>query len=195
MIEINGLTKSYGEKTVFEALSFRIEENVCTVFSGPSGIGKTTLMRCIAGLEKPDAGTVTGANGRKASFVFQENRLIGHISALNNILCVAPDRERAEYYLGRVGLGQEADKKADELSGGMKRRLALARALAFGGDVWYLDEPLRELDEKTEEEMLLLLKEELSGKTALLITHESAHAQALAQRTLRFGGTPMQLLR
>lgn len=193
MIEIKGLTKRYGEKTVFNDLSFGIEENKCTAFSGESGIGKTTLLRCIAGLEKPDAGTVSGIFGKKASFVFQENRLIGHLSALDNILCVVPDKQRAEYFLGRVGLADESGKKADELSGGMKRRLAIARALSAGGELYFLDEPLRELDEETEEKILTLLKEELAGKTTLLITHDSAHTAALADNVLFFTGTPMCL--
>ncbi len=193
MIEIKELTKRYGAKTVFENLSFCIEENKCTAFSGASGIGKTTLLRCIAGLEKPDAGSVNGIYGKKASFVFQENRLIGHLNAIDNILCVSPDRQRAEYFLERVGLADESEKKTDELSGGMKRRLAIARALAAGGDLYFLDEPLRELDEGTEEKMLSLLKEELTGKTTLLITHDSTHTAALADSVLFFAGTPMKL--
>ena len=193
MIEINGLTKRYGAKTIFENLSFCIEENKCTVFSGESGIGKTTLLRCIAGLERPDAGSVNGISGKKTSFVFQENRLIGHLSMLDNVLCVAPDRQRAEYFLERVGLSAESGKKADELSGGMKRRLAIARSLSAGGELYFLDEPLRELDEGTEEKMLALLKEELAGKTTFLITHDSAHAAALADNVLFFTGTPMHL--
>ena len=193
MIEIKGLTKRYGEKTIFENLSFSIEENKCTAFSGESGIGKTTLLRCIAGLERPDAGSVNGISGKKASFVFQENRLIGHLSTLDNILCVAPDRQRAEFFLERVGLAAESEKKADELSGGMKRRLAIARALSADGDLYFLDEPLRELDEGTEEKILALLKEELAGKTTFLITHDSAHTAALADNVLFFTGTPMRL--
>lgn len=193
MIQINGLTKSYGEKVVFSELTFSVEENVCTVFSGESGIGKTTLLRCISGLEKPDSGTVTGLSGKKLSFIFQENRLIPGISALDNILCVTPDKERAAYCLERAGLADAAKKKAGELSGGMQRRLSAARALAYGGDVFFFDEPLRELDPDNEERMLRFIKEETAGRTVLLITHEKRHADFLAKNTLSFHGFPMRL--
>lgn len=193
MIEISGLTKSYGDKVIFKNLTFSVRENVCTAFTGDSGIGKTTLLRCITGLEKPDTGHIDGVENKKITFVFQENRLLAHASVLENILCVAPDKQRAEYFLQRTGLADESRKKAGELSGGMKRRLAVARALAAGGDIYYLDEPLRELDEGTEEKILQLIKEEISGKTALLITHDSLHTAALADDIFRFAGSPMTI--
>lgn len=193
MININGISKSYGEKTVFSELTFSLEENICTALLGGSGIGKTTLMRCISGLEPPDRGSVTGFEGRKRSFVFQENRLIEGASALENITCLVPDRDRALYYLDRAGIADAAGKRTAELSGGMKRRLAVARALACGGDVYFLDEPLRELDGENELRMLELIKEEIKGKTALLITHERAHSDFLAERSLSFAGSPMRL--
>lgn len=193
MIEICGLTKFYGDRCIFRDLSFEVKENACTAFSGDSGLGKTTLLRCVSGLEVPDGGFVSGLEGKKKSFVFQENRLIENVSALDNILCVVPDRERAKEYLEKTGLADSAKKKAGHLSGGMKRRLSLARALAYGGDAFFLDEPLRELDENTEERMLLLLKKELEGKTVILISHEKKHTEYLAESVIRFSGTPMDI--
>ena len=193
MIEVKGLTKKYGDKTVFENLSLSFPKGTCAVFTGASGVGKTTLMRVIAGLEQPDAGAVTGTEGLRPAFIFQENRLIPRLSALDNILCVAPDRETALRYLEKVGLADAKDKAAASLSGGMKRRLAIARALAYGGDVFYMDEPLRELDKDTENRVKQLLYDETLGKTALLITHDAAFAKQMGDTVFFFSGEPMTL--
>ena len=193
MIEAKEITKRYGEKTVFERLSLTVEPGVWTVFTGASGLGKTTLLRVLAGLEQPDEGVVSGMEGLRKSFVFQENRLLEHASALDNLLCVAPDRERAVKMLERVGLGEELSKPAGKLSGGMRRRLAIARALAYGGDVFFLDEPLRELDKGTETQIASLLREELQGKTVLLITHDEDFANLPGNKVLHFIGPPMIL--
>ena len=193
MIELRNITKSYGEKTICRDLSLTLPDGVCTVLMGPSGIGKTTLLRIASGLEKPDAGEVIAPAGLRRSFVFQENRLIPQISALKNILCVAPETQTALYYLDRAGLAAEQDTPAVDLSGGMRRRLAIARALAAGGDVYFLDEPLRELDAGTEKKIAALLKETLAGKTALLITHDETAAAALGDRILRLSDTPLRI--
>lgn len=193
MIEAKGLTKKYGEKTVFENLSLSFSKGTCAVFTGASGVGKTTLMRVIAGLERPDAGAVTGTEGLRAAFIFQENRLILHLSTLDNILCVAPDRDRALYYLEKVGLADAKDKAASALSGGMKRRLAIARALAYGGDIFYLDEPLRELDKETEDRVKQLLYDETRGRTVLMITHDADFAKQTGDTVFLFSGEPMTL--
>lgn len=193
MIRISGLTKAYAGKVIFSGLSFSVEENVTTALRGESGIGKTTLLRCIAGLEAPDGGTVSGLEHQRKSFVFQENRLIENASVLENVTCVVKDSQRAEYFLRRAGLSDDAGKKAKELSGGMKRRLSIARALAFGGDVFFLDEPLRELDEENENNMIGLIREATEGKTVLLITHDARQTERLADRVLYFEGSPMEL--
>ncbi|MBQ6022966.1 MAG: ABC transporter ATP-binding protein [Clostridia bacterium] len=192
MIEAKEISKRYGDKTVFERLSLTVETGVWTVLTGASGLGKTTLLRVLAGLEQPDEGVVSGLDGLRKSFVFQENRLLERASALENILCVAPDRERAMKMLELVGLGTELSKPAGKLSGGMKRRLAIARALAYGGDVFFLDEPLRELDKGTETQIASLLRGELQGKTVLLITHDEDFANRPGNTVLRFAGPPMK---
>lgn len=193
MIEAKEISKRYGDKTVFERLSFTVETGVWTVLTGASGLGKTTLMRVLSGLEPPDEGVVSGMEGLRKSFVFQENRLLEHASALENIFCVAPDRDRAVKMLELVGLGEALSKPAGKLSGGMRRRLAIARALAYGGDVFFLDEPLRELDKGTETQIASLLREELQGKTVLLITHDEDFANRPGNTVLRFVGPPMRL--
>ena len=185
MIQINSISKSFDGKKVLENISFTVNEGECVALTGESGAGKTTLMRIIAGLEAADSGEVVFSKKVKSTFIFQENRLIEGKSVLENILCVAPDRKRAEYFLERCGLSDHKDKKAKNLSGGMKRRLAIARALAYGGDLYFLDEPLRELDEETLKSVAELIKEEITGKTAILITHENTALTLLADSTVK----------
>lgn len=185
MIEVKNISKAFGEKAVLTDVSFRIEKGECVALMGKSGVGKTTLLRIIAGLEKADSGEIFIEPNTKKTFVFQENRLLENKSVLENILAVAPDRERALYFLERARLSEDKDKKAGQLSGGMKRRLAIARALAFGGDIYFLDEPLRELDEDTLNEITALIKEEIQDKTAILITHDEAAADMLGARIIR----------
>lgn len=185
MIEVKNISKSFGEKTVLQNVSFKIEKGECVALMGKSGVGKTTLLRIIAGLDKADSGEVIIQPDTKKTFVFQENRLLEHKSVLENILAVAPDEKRALYFLERTKLLPDKDKKAGLLSGGMKRRLSIARALAFGGDIYYLDEPLRELDENTLNEITALIKEEIQDKTAILITHDESTADILDARIIR----------
>lgn len=193
MIEVKNLTKRYGEKTVFNNLSLFIPEGANAVFTGRSGIGKTTLMRCIAGLEAADDGEITGTNGKRLSYVFQENRLIPQISALNNLLCFHPDSDRAKELLAAAGLLSDADTPVSDLSGGMKRRLAVVRALLYGGDIYFFDEPFRELDKSTADTVRELVKRECSGKTVILATHEPADVDFFDALKFEFTGSPMTL--
>lgn len=179
LMRVENIVKSYNGKTILNGFSFDFPEGKITAVTGKSGCGKTTLLRIISGLEKADGGTVIGAEGRK-SFVFQENRLIENVSVEENILCVAPDTEKSEYYLKRTGLYEVRKMKAGKLSGGMKRRLSLARCLSFGGDIFILDEPLRELDEETLLEMMKLLKEAVAGKTVIMSVHDEEQIKYLA---------------
>ena len=184
MIELKNICKGFDGRQVLTDVSLKINKGECVALTGASGAGKTTLLRIIAGLEKADSGEVIYSERPRMSFVFQENRLLPHKSVLDNILTVAPDRERALYFLGRCGLSDAAGKKASELSGGMKRRLAIARCLAYGGELYFLDEPLRELDGETLRSVAQLIKEEISGKTAVLITHDSFSLQYLSDRSV-----------
>lgn len=184
MIEVKSISKSFGSKRVLDNISFTVNEGECVGLTGESGAGKTTLLRIIAGLEKADSGNVTIRDNTRKTYVFQENRLLENISVLDNILAVSPDEERAMYFLKGCKLEEEKDKKAGKLSGGMKRRLAVARALAYGGDIYFLDEPLRELDEDTLKQTARLIKEEIRGKTAILITHDEYSLKYLCDRTI-----------
>ncbi len=193
MIEVKNLTKRYGKKTVFDNLSFFIPEGANAVFTGRSGIGKTTLIRCIAGLESPDSGEINGTDEKRLSYVFQENRLIPQISALDNLMCFHSDKQRAVELLADAGLLSDADTPVSDLSGGMKRRLAVVRALLYGGDIYFFDEPFRELDKSTADTVRELVKRETDGKTVILATHEPADIDFFNAIRFDFTGSPMTL--
>lgn len=187
MIEVKSISKSFDGKEILNNVTFTVNEGECVALTGASGAGKTTLMRIIAGLEAPDSGEVIFSERLKCSFVFQENRLLENKTVLENILSVAPDKKRALYFLEGCALSEDASKKAGLLSGGMKRRLAIARALSYGGDIYFLDEPLRELDGETLQAVAKLIKEEISEKTAILITHDSYSLEYLSDRQINIG--------
>lgn len=192
MLEFKNVSFSYGEKNVLENFSFSASDGKITAILGPSGFGKTTLLELASGFLKPKSGEIFPFS-EKPTFVFQEDRLLPWATALENLLAVNIEKIRAAEYLEKVGLSDSAEKYPDELSGGMCRRLAIARALAFGGKVFFLDEPLRGLDIKTAAEILELIKAEISGKTALIITHSPAEAFSLAERIVVVGGEPLEI--
>ena len=191
MIELRDVHMAYGEKTVFSGLSLRFESPGAYALLGPSGCGKTTLLRLIAGLETPQQGEI--ARPERLSFCFQEDRLLPWYSGAQNVALALPrevqrDRPRAlrlaQEWLARVGLQGEAQAYPDALSGGMKRRAALARALAFDAPALLLDEPFRALDEQTHAQMLALVQESARGRLLLLVTHDARDAEGMTAVTL-----------
>lgn len=191
-MKLQGVTKIYSGKTVLKDLDLLLENHEITCILGPSGCGKTTLLRVASGLEKPDAGTVSHAP-QKASFVFQEDRLLQWYNILENLTVCSISRQRAEEALAAVGLEQDIHQRPESLSGGMKRRVVIARALAFSGDYFFLDEPCRGLDRGTKENVLSYIKAALKGKGALLITHDIEEAAALADKILIADGIPLNI--
>lgn len=188
MIKIENISKSFGGKQVLKNISAEIPESGIFAVSGVSGSGKTTLLRILAGLEKPDGGTVSGLDGKKISVMFQNDRLLPWLTALENIAVVC-NRETAEKWLEKVELLPAADKKPNELSGGMCRRVALARALAFDGDVLLLDEPFKGLDSALRGRMIKSVEEFAQTRPVILITHDSDEA-ALAKNRLTIEQLP-----
>lgn len=194
MIALQHLSKSFGEKTILRDFSLEFAPGIITALLGPSGCGKTTLLRLAAGLEKPDSGEVLRDSGARLSFVFQEDRLLPWFSALDNLTAAGISRDDALRDLARVGLAGEEHKKPAELSGGMRRRLSIVRALAYGGDFFFLDEPLQGLDPGTASSVLSLLRQRLEGKTGLLITHNPEEALALAGQIVIIAGPPVRIV-
>ena len=183
MVELQDVSVAFDGKTVFEHVSARFPSGVHAAIMGPSGVGKTTLLRVIAKLLPPTAGRVRVHTPRRA-VLFQEPRLLPWLTALENVNTVLSDTSRtlpeAMDWLSRVRLGAAAGKYPSELSGGMQTRVALARALAYGGNLVLLDEPFRGLDEATRDGVIDLCREVLREKTTILVTHDRTEAEALA---------------
>ncbi len=193
MPEFRDVSLSFDGRVILEHFQFSLKENTRTAVLGTSGSGKTTILRLAAGLQKPDSGVAEPFPGRP-SFLFQDDRLLPWSNALENLTALGIPPDRAKEYLAKVGLAGEENKLPEELSGGMKRRLAIARCFAYGGDAFYLDEPLQGLDIKTAGDVLAFMIGELRGKPALLITHNPEEALALANRIVIVSGPPLQVV-
>ena len=172
-LRVEHLCKRYGENAVLDDISFIAHVGV-TRLLGPSGIGKTTLLRVLLGLEAPDSGTVNSGKFRWAA-VFQENRLLEGLNAEGNlrfILGANYDATAAQTLLEELGLDDVGKKKVRDYSGGMRRRLALARALLAPSDAIALDEPFTGLDAENRETAMCAILRAAETKIVLLSTHE-----------------------
>ena len=147
----------------------------------PSGRGKTTLLRCIAGLEMPDSGTVTGVPER-LGFVFQEDRLCPQLDAVENVRLVtgrAMSRPDIEAHLRELELADCLHQRAAELSGGQRRRVSIARAVCYVPELLLLDEPFKGLDGAARDRTAQYLLRHRNGAAVLCVTHDRADAAAL----------------
>lgn len=182
MISIHNLSFSFenGERVLSDfSLTVRNGERICV--KAPSGEGKTTLLRLIAGLLTPESGKIE-AKG-KIGMVFQSDALFPWQTALENVKNVC-DEETAKHWLCAFGLGDALDKKPSELSGGMCRRVAIARAVAFEPDILLLDETFKGLDEKLKDSVMVLLKEHFSDRIVIFTTHDRQEEEFFATRTV-----------
>ena len=174
MLEAIQLSKSFDGKAVLVNFSARLEKGRKYCLMGASGSGKTTLVNLLLGLIKPDSGSIRRAPDMKMSAVFQEDRLLEQMTAAANIALVskAPNRQ-IEQLLMELGIASESlPQPVATYSGGMKRRVALARALLAEYDVLFLDEPYKGLDEDTRRRVMRIVEQHTQGKTVLLITHD-----------------------
>lgn len=169
-IRVEKLCKAYGGRLVLRDVTAVFPRGV-TCVAAPSGTGKTTLLRLLLGLERPDSGTITGGGCRWAA-VFQEDRLLEHLSAAENLRFALGERiGGAAGMLEHLGLPPADSRPVREWSGGMKRRLALARALLAPSDALSLDEPFTGLDEENRARCLELIRAAAAEKPVLLATH------------------------
>jgi len=192
MISLEHLFLSYGDKNVLCDLSLTLPKTGITLLHGPSGCGKTTLLRVLAGLEQIQAGTVAGIAPKDTAFLFQENRLLPWRTAEQHLTDVLPrDRRReAPAWLDLVELSGEENTYPAQLSGGMCRRLALARCLALDADLYLLDEPFAGVDPDRACRILAALKQR--GTPILMVSHES-HVLPFADRIIELDGPPLTL--
>lgn len=183
-IVISGLSKAFGEKQVLENFSCTLPAPGLTALMGPSGVGKTTLFRILLGLEKPDSGVIFGMEGKTLSVVFQEDRLFPDLTVLQNAEVAGTN---GEAWLARLGLQSELSAYPQSLSGGMRRRVSIARAICRNGDVFLLDEPFQGLDKERKRDVMGIFRQLKKEKPVLLITHDPEEADFLADQVLFLG--------
>ena len=201
MLRMNHITFAFDKKTIFKDFSLELKKGEILAVMGPSGCGKTTLLELSAGLLKPQKGEVI-TSFEKLAYVFQEPRLFPWLTVKENLLAVmkmkSKDAEKAVLEcLALVELEDALDKYPDELSGGMKSRVSLARALAYDGDLFLLDEPFAALDEELRKRISKKIKKHLHerGASAILVTHSPEDAYRIADRIITFRQrTPNNLL-
>jgi NitT/TauT family transport system ATP-binding protein len=183
-IRISHVSKSFGKLKVLDDLNFEIKKGEKVLIFGPNGIGKTTILKMIAGILKADEGSVEvkGAVG----YVFQEPRLLPWKTAVENINLVLSDRKKAMEWLKKVGLKDFENHYPNSLSGGMKQKVALARALAIEPQILLLDEPLTGLDFKSRDEILSLIDKILSANrsTVVYVTHNMKEVSNFTNKVL-----------
>lgn len=195
MIELKDVSAAFQGHSVLEHCSLLVPDGGHTAVMGPSGSGKTTLLRLIAGQLAPDQGSVTVSHGR-ISYMYQEPRLLPWLTAEENVNLVLSDKPEtmgtARQWLAAVGLADAMKKHPAELSGGMRQRVSLARALAYDGDLFLLDEPLSSLDEAMAAELLDLLKQYTQGKSMIFVTHSPEQAKVLGGEIYRMNNKTLE---
>lgn len=177
---IENLTKSFGDKNVLKNFSYTFTSPGLYVITGESGIGKTTLLRLIAGLDDDYIGKITNGGISNISFMFQEYRLFPKLNALDNVLiteekATEDSKKKARELLLSLRFPEEAfSKKPNALSGGMKQRVAFARAIIKNSPILLLDEPTKELDTDTLASIIRIIKEESKKRIVIVVTHDTA---------------------
>lgn len=187
-IKVSGVSKQFGEKAILNGFHATFPVGQVSVIMGPSGCGKTTLLQILMGLIPPDEGQVMGVPSHRSA-VFQEDRLCETFSAVANVqLACGRKVSRAQIldHLENVGLAGSLYQPVSELSGGMRRRVAMVRAMLAPSDIVFLDEPFKGLDERTRDEAIAYVRGALRDRTAIAVTHSREEAELL-------GGNLMQM--
>jgi len=214
MIKLESLSKQFGDTVVLDGIDLAIEKGEIVVIIGPSGTGKSTLLRCLNFLEQPTAGTMTVGDltvdvnkasraeilsmRRRTAFVFQNYALFANKTALQNIAerLLVVDKwpkekayKRAREILQQIGLADKADAYPAAMSGGQQQRVGIGRAMATGAEVILFDEPTSSLDPEWVEEVLGLMKQLASERqTMIVVTHEMSFARDVADRVIFIDG-------
>ncbi|WP_242223095.1 amino acid ABC transporter ATP-binding protein [Bacillus cereus group sp. BfR-BA-01380] len=215
MISIQHLQKSFGDNTVLQQIDMEVDKGEVVVIIGPSGSGKTTLLRCLNVLETPNSGVIRIGDETldfskkvtkrdivqlrtQTGMVFQHHNLFPHFTARENVMeglvtvkkvPKEKAKEKAEYFLRKVGLGDKMDLYPFQLSGGQQQRVGIARALAMEPQVILFDEPTSALDPELVQEVLKVMKElAQEGMTMVIVTHEMRFAHQIANRVIFMDG-------
>ena len=188
ILSLKNITKKFGDRVILDRLSLEIPDSGIVALRGDSGAGKTTLLRIICRLDKNFDGEIQGSKDLCFAFVFQEYRLFDNLTALENIVEVirkkpdASDRKRALDMLLRLGFTEsQTAQYPRELSGGMKQRVSVARALLSDADVLLFDEPTKELDEALVSTVLELIAKDSETRPSVLVTHREKDLESLAE--------------
>ncbi|QTQ11548.1 ATP-binding cassette domain-containing protein [Treponema parvum] len=196
MVSVVNIKKTYNSKTVIEDLSLSVNAGDLAVIVGPSGCGKSTLLNIIAGLDQNYEGNLQ-TSGQKIGYVFQEDRILPWLTVFQNIKSVNPSGEDAlvQHFIDAAGLTGFEKYYPDELSGGMRQRCSIARALYYGSDILLMDEPFKSLDyvirQKMISDLLKIHKEEKN--TILFVTHDIEEALAVADTVFVLRKDPCRL--
>ena len=205
MLELKNISKQFGQHKIFDKYNLTVEEGKILAIVGPSGGGKTTLLRMLAGLETIDSGQIIYENEEipldqmesrnLLGFVFQDFQLFPHLSVLDNLI-LSPvktmgmtkeaAKEKALGLLKRLGLGEHADAYPYSLSGGQKQRVALARAMMIDPQIIGYDEPTSALDPELRQEVeKLILQNREAGMTQIVVTHDLQFAETISDYILK----------
>ena len=175
---LKNICKSFGETEVLKDFNLEIDEGEHIALMGKSGKGKTTVLNIIMGFELPDSGETEIPN--EISAVFQEDRLSEDFSAISNVCLMSADKEPSNEILKKLGI--DGAKTVNTMSGGQKRRVALARGLAKDAKIYIFDEALKGLDEKTKAIAMSVINEYTKGRSVLFVTHDINEAKEFADR-------------
>ena len=193
-MKVNDVTVCFGTQTVLSHFSLCLPQSGVVALMGPSGVGKTTLLRVMMGLETPQSGTVE--RPERLAYLFQEDRLLPWLTALGNVEAVLPKGEKAQAAeaLRAMGLPKQAfGKRQSALSGGMRRRVALARMVCFGGDAWLMDEAFKGLDTDSKHQAMDALRGYAEGRLIVMVTHDEQDARYMGAHILHLAGPPLKV--
>lgn len=187
-ISVNQISKQYGQVQALKNISFQFPKGEISCLMGPSGCGKTTLLRLMMGLEQPDQGEISGIDDQKIGVVFQEDHLCMNLSAVSNISLVCSQQRSKNTiveHLKRVGLADIQKRPVRVLSGGMRRRVAIVRAMLSEAEIIFMDEPFKGLDDKIRDQTIHYVKEMAAGRTIIFISHRLEEAKLMGKNIMQ----------
>lgn len=203
-LEIKNLNKSYAEEGIFKNFSLQLSDDKINCIIGPSGCGKTTFLNVLAGLIEYESGSLNGISKNDISYIFQEDRLIEWLTVKENLQITLKKYykkssldDEIENLLDIVGIKSVGDKYPDELSGGMRQRVNIARAFGKPSKIMLMDEPFKSLDYKLKYTIIDEFKNILNKKKRLviLVTHDLEEAVYFNGRIFVFGSKPVKVLK